>query len=217
MIGAHDSFPLASRRPLLALARTAFALLDIIAIGRQLLIHVREGYDVLNFFSYFTNLANLFAAAVLLLAASDAWSGRIGAHAFARAMSVVNMAIVGIVFSVLLRNIDLGSLLPWVNFVVHYLLPCVIVADWLLQPPPSRFSARRLGAILLFPLLYLAYVLSRGAAIGWYPYPFLNPASAAGYAGVAAYAVGISVTFLVVGGLLLAFADRGATSQDVRW
>ena len=215
MIHAHDPPPLANRRPLLAVARTAFALLDIIAIGRQLLIHVHEGYDILNFFSYFTNLANLSAACVLLLAAADAWSGRIGAHALARAVSVVNMAIVGVVFAMLLRNVDLGSLLPWVNFVVHYLMPCVVVADWLLQPPPLRFSARRLGVILLFPSLYLTYVLSRGAAIGWYPYPFLNPAHVDGYAGVAAYAVGISMTFLVVGGLLLAFANRAAISQEV--
>jgi len=214
MIHAHDSVPIANRRPLLATARAAFALLDIVAIGRQLLIHVREGYDVLNFFSYFTNLANLFAAVVLLLAAWDAWQGRVGAHGFARATSVVNMAIVGIVFSVLLRDVDLGSLLPWVNFVVHHLMPCVVVADWFVQPPASRFGARQLVLVLPIPLVYLAYVLVRGAAIGWYPYPFLNPAHVDGYAGVATYGLGISVTFLVAGGLLLAFANYRATSVD---
>jgi hypothetical protein len=212
MTYARSSLHSTGRRPLLASARAAFAVLTFVAIGRQLLIHIGEGYLVLNFFSYFTNLANLFAAGVMLMAAWDAWAANVATHVLVRAMSVVNMAIVGIVFSVLLRNVDLGSLLPWVNFVVHYLMPCAVVVDWLVQPPASRLGMRQLGLILLFPLLYLAYVLARGAAIGWYPYPFLDPVHVGGYAGVAGYALGISVTFLAAGGLLFAFANRRAAS-----
>ena len=53
-----------------------------------------------------------------------------------------------------------------------------------------------------FPLLYLAYVLIRGAVVDWYPYPFLNPARVGGYGGVALHALGIAALF-VVGGWLL--------------
>src|SRR5689334_5773321 len=121
--GMPDALSTTSRRPVLAIVRASFGVLAFVAIGRQLLIHVGEGYVVLNFVSYFTNLSNLFAAAVLLLAAFDAWVGRPGARGLVRAMAVVDMAIVGIVFSILLRNVELGSLLPWVNCVVHYLMP----------------------------------------------------------------------------------------------
>ncbi len=56
----------------------------------------------------------------------------------------------------------------------------------------------------IFPLLYLAYTLIRGAIVGFYPYPFLNPAHTEGYFGVALYCVAILVIFLVLGWLLIA-------------
>jgi hypothetical protein len=120
-------------RRLVVPLRLCFGLLAIAAIGCQLLIHLRLGLDVVNFFSYFTNLANLMAAVTLLIAAWMSLEAResIGFDVL-RAMAAVSMVVVGIVFSVLLRNADLGSLQPWVNLVVHYMMPCVIVADWIL-------------------------------------------------------------------------------------
>jgi hypothetical protein len=118
--------------------------------------------------------------------------------------------VVGVVFSVLLRNVDLGDLLPWVNFVLHYVMPVAVVLDWLLQPPATRLEKKHLAMSLFFPLAYLVYVLVRGASIGWYPYPFLNPANVGGYGGVALYAAGIAGAFLLIGWALLAIGNRGA-------
>lgn len=42
------------------------------------------------------------------------------------------MVVVGIVFALLLRTMDLGSLLPWVNFLLDYVMPAVVLLDWLL-------------------------------------------------------------------------------------
>ena len=54
-----------------------------------------------------------------------------------------------------------------------------------------------------------------GRALGWYPYPFLNPASVGGY-GVAVHAVGIAVTFIFAGWILLAAANGlGAAAAAV--
>jgi hypothetical protein len=113
------------------------------------------------------------------------------------------MAIVGIVFSILLRDVDLGHLLPWINTVLHYIMPLVVVADWLILPPKSRLTFGRAAYSLVYPLVYLVYVLIRGAIVGFYPYPFLNPAQVGGYGVVALYCVAIFVTFLIVGGILL--------------
>ena len=55
----------------------------------------------------------------------------------------------------------------------------------------------------------------RGAADGWYPYPFLDPANG-GYATVAVMIVAITVGFLVLSGAMIALgrwrggADRPA-------
>jgi hypothetical protein len=189
----------------LALSRMALALLASAAIGQQLVLHVRASYSVLNFFSYFTNLSNIGAVLVLLLSVL-ARSGK--ALDVARYLSAVNMAIVGLVFAVLLRNADLGALLPWVNFVLHYVMP--VVLDWLLQPPSGPLRTRLVLLALVFPAIYLAYSIVRGARTGWYAYPFLDPAKAGGAGAVAAYALGIAATFLVLSGVLLALSNRRA-------
>ena len=194
---------------LLSLLRLFFGLATLVAVGWQLSIHVRMGFNVVNFFSYFTNLSNLFAAFVLLLTAFRFFSGHAtpGSSDRLRAVSTVNMAVVGIVFTLLLRHVDLGALLPWINTWLHYVMPCAVVLDWLLQPPRAKLGARQLLVIQIFPLAYLAYALVRGTA-GWYPYPFLNPANVGGYGGVAAYAVGIALTFFVGGWVLLALGNK---------
>ena len=169
------------------------------------------GFGIVNFFSFFTNLSNLFAAAVLILAAR-----RLTSHAAdapgsidsLRAIAVVNMTVVGIVFAILLRDTDLGSLLPWVNVVLHDVMPCVIVLDWLLQPPRMKLGTRQLLLCQIVPAFYLAYVLIRGGVTGWYPYPFLDPAKVGGYGGVAVYAIGIAATFLIAGWVLLALGNK---------
>lgn len=196
---------------LLPVARALLAALAVAAIGRQFLLHIGASYNTLNFFSYFTNLSNLLAAFVLLLSVFSR-SPQNSSLDVMRYVSAVNMAVVGILFVALLRNVDLGALLPWVNFVLHYVMPVAIVLDWLLQPPGSRLQAKHLAAALVFPAAYLIYVLLRGAVMGWYPYPFLNPANVSGYSGVAMYSAAIFVTFLLVGGTLVAAGNRLASS-----
>lgn len=66
----------------------------------------------------------------------------------------------------------------------------------MLRPPARMPTWRDVGVEFVFPLAYVVYSLARGASIGWYPYPFLNPAIVGGYGGVALYVVGIIATFL---------------------
>jgi hypothetical protein len=190
--------------------RLLLGLLAALAIGRQLSVQIQLGHSVLNFFSYFTNLSNLFAAVVLILGATCSLKRPAAFDSLTdlRAISVVNMAVVGIVFAILLRDVDLGSLLPWVNVALHYVMPCGVVLDWLVQPPKRKLGANHLLLCLVFPTCYLAYVLIRGRQIGWYPYPFLNPAHVGGYGVVALYALGITATFLIAGWSLLAAGNK---------
>lgn len=198
---------------MLSLTHLVLAVVALAAMGQQLLIHIAASYDVLNFFSYFTNLSNLFAALVLLL---SVFSGKGSSLDIVRYVSTVNMAVVGIVFAVLLRNVDLGALLPWVNFVLHYVMPFAIVLLWFIAPPTTKLTSKHLLLALVFPVIYLAYVIFRGASVGWYPYPFLNPVNVGGYGMVAAYSLGITATFIVVSWALLTIGNRlgGSKSHD---
>ncbi|MBA3507214.1 MAG: Pr6Pr family membrane protein [Betaproteobacteria bacterium] len=194
-----------TNRSLLTLLRLLLGLIALIAIFSQLVIQIHNGFSILNFFSYFTNLSNLFAAAVLLYVASRVFFRRDTSDLSdqVRYISVVNMAVVGVVFTVLLRGVDLGSLLPWINVLLHYVMPCAVVLDWLLQPPRVKLGIKQILMCQVFPALYLVYVLCRGHNIGWYPYPFLNPANVGGYGGVAMYVAGIAVAFFFASWLLL--------------
>ncbi len=188
------------QRTILILLRLFFGLLTLAAIITQLTIQVQLGFSVVNFFSYFTNLSNIFALVVLLMSAIFLVQRRELTPTFelVRGASVVGMALVGIVFGVLLRDEDLGSLLPWVNFVLHYVMPVVMVADWLYQPPKTRLVFAQTWVWLIFPFLYLVYSLIRGSVVGFYAYPFFNPAKVGGYGGVTLYCVAILVVFLIL-------------------
>jgi hypothetical protein len=113
------------------------------------------------------------------------------------------MAVTGIVYAALLSGENLGLLLPWVNFVLHMLMPVVVVADWLYQPSRTNLRIKQSPLLLIFPIIFVAYSLIRGPIVGWYPYPFLNPSKAGGYIGVALYCLGILVLFLILSKLLI--------------
>ena len=190
---------------MLTIARLILAIVALTAIGQQLTIHVAASYSVQNFFSYFTNLSNLSAALILLL---SVFANRSRSQDFAKYISTVNMAVVGLVFAVLLREVDLGALLPWVNVVLHYVMPVGIVLNWLVAPPVSKLQSRHALLPLMFPAVYLIYIIVRGANTGWYPYPFLNPANVGGYGAVAAYSLAITTTVLLASWALLVAGNR---------
>ena len=199
-----------TRRSIVIAWRLTFGLLTLAAIGTQFVIQVQSGFSIVNFFSYFTNLSNLIATIVFLFGAFQLIAQRKPSATtnLIRAGSVVNMAVVGVVFSALLREADLGALLPWVNSVLHYIMPVAVVVEWLFQPPTIKLGMRQLLLCQLFPLCYLVYSVIRGAIVSWYAYPFLNPATVGGYAGVAVYVVGIVITFFVVGWLLFTLGNK---------
>ena len=196
-------------RRITGLLRIAFAALALVAVGVQLFgVTVPSGFSVVDFFSYFTNLSNLALAAVLLIGGVRLLRGAAdpGATAVAlRGASVVCIALVGLVFNTLLTDVPLGGLIPWVNTVLHIVMPIAGVLDWLVRPPRLRIPLRTALIWPVFPVVYTIYSLVRGAATGFYPYPFFDPAANGGYGGVAAYCV-----VLVVALLLLALLVRWA-------
>jgi hypothetical protein len=206
-----------NKRNLLFAFRLAFSLLTLAALCAQLVLHVQSGFSMVNFFSYFTNLSNLFAAVVMFIGAISLIRHREPAltQDLVRGSSVAGMVVVGIVFNILLRGHDLGSLMPWVNVVTHYLMPIAAVLDWVYQPPKSDLTLSQIRYWLIFPLLYLAYTLVRGAVVGWYPYPFFNPANVGGYGGVLLYGLAIIVLFVVVSGSLITLGKVVRANRDL--
>lgn len=181
--------------------RFVFAALALFAVAVQFFaVTVPKGQSVVNFFSYFTNLSNIIIGVVLIVSAARLISGRaptVGDTAV-RGASVVYIVFVGIVFNTLLRDVELGDLIPWVNAIVHFVIPVAGLLDWLIWPPRNRLPFRVTFIWMSFPVVYVAYSLIRGAITGFYPYPFFNPSAVGGYGGVALYCLALVIGFFVL-------------------
>jgi hypothetical protein len=182
--------------PALRVCRALLALMALTAIGYD----VAEGPGVTDgdYFSYFTVLSNLFAVAMLLHGALRAAHTRSRTVELLRGAAVVYILTTGIVYLLLLSGH--APTYPWVNAILHYLMPVAVTLDWLLDPPRVRLDpAQTVVLWMAFPLLYIFYTLARGAIVGWYPYFFVNPHRSGGYLLVAGdcLAVGIGIVALI--------------------
>lgn len=202
---------LMNKRLTLVVLRLAFGLLDLVALSVQVTnLQRHHALNLVNFFSYFTILSNVFAAFVLIIGALYLLRKRKPSHTedVIRSAAVLYMTVTGIVYAALLAGENLGLLLPWVNDVLHRLMPVVVLADWLYQPSRTKLVVKQLPLLFIFPIAFLVYSLIRGSIIKWYPYPFLNPSKAGGYVGVAAYCVGILVLFSILSYLLMLSGNK---------
>ena len=194
-----------NRAAVVAAYRLGFALLTLSAIAAQQLdLAARGVLNPVNFFSYFTIQSNLIGAAVFAIGAAAMWQReRWTGWDLVRGASVLYLTITFVVFALLLSGTDVDTAIPWVNSVVHQVFPIVVIVDWLVDPPRSAITFRRSLVWIVYPLVWTGYTLVRGAAVGWYPYPFLNPVNG-GYPTVAAYIVAI----LIFGAVLCALLAR---------
>lgn len=170
-----------------------------------------------NFFSFFTIQSNIFAATMLVLAALIRRDERSRLFDALRGAVTFYITITGVVFALLLSGLqeDLDTHIAFVNVVVHYLIPVVLVVDWFLDPPRHRLGLRTALAWLAYPLAWFAYTLARGSATDWYPYPFVDVARH-GYAGVLARGVVFVLAFGIGAVLFALLSDRRSASRRAR-
>lgn len=186
--------------------RLLLAAAILVAIFYQLAQFAGSGVSVITYLSFFTVQSNLIAAVVLLW--NGLWPARgepTLARDLVRGAAVLYLAITGVVYALLLSayNAQVEGALLWINLLHHYIAPLAVFLDWLIDPPGPALTFRRALVWVVYPLLYLAYSLLRGAAIGWYPYPFLDPGAVGGYGGVAMFsAITLAGALLFIGVLV---------------
>jgi len=170
------------------LFKVSFALLGFAAIITEIVVLLERGiFNPGNFFSFFTVQSNMFASLMLLLGAGFLLAGRASRTLdFFRGAATLYMLVTGVVFAILLSGLEgiIFTAVPWDNIVLHYIIPLVMVIDWLWDNPSETVTFRRALKWLIYPLVYVGYTLLRGLFANWYPYPFLNPANG-GYEAVA--------------------------------
>ncbi|WP_405165706.1 Pr6Pr family membrane protein [Nocardia sp. NBC_01499] len=190
--------------------RIAFGVLGILAL---VWIPLREmhaaAFSTGNYFSYFTIQSNVLGVLVLLI--GGLWDPHSHRWEVLRGASALYLLITGVVYAVLLANIDVMLTDRWINDILHRVLPIVMVADWVLIPARQRvsLSPRLVGLWLIYPLIYGIYTLIRGPIVDWYPYPFLDPRQQ----GYVSLAIGLIVLSGVFTLLAVAIAAVGGLAR----
>jgi len=163
---------------------------------------------VVTFFSFFTILTNLLVALVFTFVAIRPDGGGFFRCPSVQAATTVYIAIVGLCYHLLLRrlwNPQGGQLVA--DILLHYVMPVGYVLYWFFFAPRTGLHWKDAVAWLVYPGVYLVYILARGAAIGVYPYPFVD-VNLLGYGGVSIRAAILVLVFLGMGLLVVAVGRR---------
>lgn len=190
--------------------RVAFGVLGVVAL---VWIPVRnldvETFSTANYFSYFTIQSNVVGVIVLLIGGlrdplAQRWQ-------VIRGAATLYLMITGVVYAVLLADIDVMLTDKWINDILHRVLPIVLVLDWLAAPAALAITGKLVGGWLIYPAVYGAYTLIRGPIVDWYPYPFIDPREQ-GY-------VSLTIGLIVLTGVfaLLAVAVAAVGNLAERW
>lgn len=206
----HERVAAARTAPVSAV-RLGLALLILVSVLATFLDTAgRTAINPFNFFGYFTLQSNLLMAAVWIWVGVAGLSGRRLPRPadYARASTTTYVALVGLVYATLLAPLGVagGVPVPWANVVLHVVIPTVAVLDWVFVADRKALGWRLLPVVMVYPVVWLAVVIVRGATDGWVPYPFLDPGR--GYGAVAVTVVAITVVTVVAGAAVFALSRR---------
>lgn len=206
------------RKKLLIGYKMFFALLGISSMIIEIAVLIeRHRFFPAHFFSFFTIESNILFTLTLILSAFAVASGKGNRFDFWRGATSVYILVVGLGFSMLLSslpNVEFTAV-PWDNVVLHYITPAVAVVDLILDRLSIPLSFKKGSLWLIFPAAYLAYSLIRGALIGWYPYPFLDPRTK-GYAAILGTTTAMIILAVVLVWVITKFAVQLPEKRSLR-
>jgi len=184
-----------------------FAFLGFSALVTEIATSVERGvFNPGNFFSFFTVQVNILVFITFVLSALVLASGKQRRWLdILRSITTVYILVVGIGFAILLSGLENVALtaVPWDNTVLHYIIPVAVLIDFIIDRPKKKISFKTGLLWIAFPILYVLYSLIRGALVGWYPYPFLNP-ELKGFGAVAVTVAGL----VILGVIIIAFVTK---------
>jgi hypothetical protein len=163
-----------------------------------------------RYFSYFTILSNLLAAAALtasLVAAEKSPMGKFATWAERsgpRAAIATYLTITAVVYHAILasqwhpQGLHLAA-----DTLLHTITPAAYLVDLALRGGQGQARWIAAAKAMAFPALYGVWTLLHGALSGWYPYPFMNAAKR-GYPAVVLTMIEMSLAFALVAVVFIA-------------
>lgn len=192
---------------------SAAALLGWIALILQfyLILRNREASvpeTIIRYFSFFTVLTNILAAlcfSVLLLSPRSAFGIFFSRSATLTAIAVY-MVIVGMIYNLILRSLwGPQGLQRIADELLHVVNPLCFLVFWIIYVSKSGLKWKYPFLWMIYPVMYVAYILFRGSFSGFYPYPF-SDVSKLGYSVVLLNCLKTVLAFFIIS---LAFVWMG--------
>ncbi len=133
---------------------------------------------LVQFFSYFTIQTNLLVTiycTVHLLSSNQQNRTNLFFRPETLTALTVYILMVGTVYHLVLKSLwSPEGLLMITDEIHHTFVPLGTLALWIISTNNKPGKLKNLYSWLLYPALYLSFVLIRGSFSGFYPYPFLN-------------------------------------------
>jgi hypothetical protein len=160
----------------------------------------------IRFFSFFTILTNTLVAVYFssLLLNQTSEIRKFFEKPGVLTATTVYISVVGLVYQVLLRHVwEPTGWQMLVDELLHTIIPLYTVLFWYLYEDKSNVSWKVLPKWLIYPLIYLVYIMIRGHFSSFYPYPFVN-VTELGYSTVLINSFFLLIFFVVLSTIFLA-------------
>jgi hypothetical protein len=161
---------------------------------------------IIRYFSFFTILTNLIVAicCVFILFKPSSSIGKFFSRPAVLTAIAVYIAVVGIVYNIILRFLwNPKGLQLIVDELLHSLIPVLFIVLWFANTSKTILKWKNIFPWLIYPLVYIMYILARGSLSDFYPYPFIN-VSELGYGKVLFNCAGLLLVFLFLSLLFVA-------------
>ncbi|HEY4063826.1 MAG TPA: Pr6Pr family membrane protein [Puia sp.] len=181
------------------------ALAGWFALIAQFYINITGGFTtaaevIVRYFSYFTITTNLLVAitCTTLLINPVLDSSYFFSRQGVLAAVTVYILIVGIIYNVILRSLWNPQGLQWVvDELLHSAIPLLFFGFWIIFAPKDELLWKDIWSWLIYPFVYLLFILIRGNISNFYPYPFIN-VRVLGLNKFLANSMGITLAFILV-------------------
>jgi hypothetical protein len=132
---------------------------------------------IIRFFSFFTILTNILVAfcCTMLWLRPGTSRGRHFSMPGTLTAITVYITIVGLVYNLVLRSYwEPQGLQQVVDELLHSVMPSLFLIFWITFVPKKDLHWKEVFPWLIYPLVYILFIIVRGALSGFYPYPFID-------------------------------------------
>ncbi|WP_052257441.1 Pr6Pr family membrane protein [Kaistella jeonii] len=153
-----------------------------ISVGSQFILMIQNrqadiSETIIRFFSFFTILTNILVALFFTAKIDNLKGFFFNLFRSKGSLTAVTtfILIVGLVYQFILRKTwHPTGLQMIVDELLHTLIPLFMLGYWLLNVQKENLQMKSIFKWLLYPVVYLILVMTRGYFSHYYPYPFIN-------------------------------------------